>query len=156
MSDFSCHHLIHRIQGALSVHVSDAEVDLDTKEIGALSFQHPAHQATVFVFVEQGDTRQPLPTVALFVLIDDWEEVRQDLGQVTRLMQLNGALMTCSVGVLQLNDDEMATALCRRLPAEAVEVDEVFELVEGMIWEYAHAAGFVEQATPGGQEPAEA
>ncbi len=151
-----CGSLIKSIKGALSVTIKSVDVDLATPPLGMLSFQHPAHRATVMVVAESGDARQPLPTVALFVLIDDWADVQQDLAAVTRLMQLNTALMSCAVGVLQLNDDEMATALTRRLPAEDVAPAEVLDLIEGMIWEYAHAAGFIEaaEASAAGDDPA--
>ncbi|HAN32692.1 MAG TPA: hypothetical protein DCQ06_13950 [Myxococcales bacterium] len=148
MSKISCNELIHQIKGALGVIIRDAEVDIDTEDMAALSFQHPGHKATVFVFVEQGDKRQPLASLAIFVLIDDWADVQQDLAKVTKLLQLNTALMSCSIGVLQLNADEQITALCRRLPVAEVAPEDVMELVEGMIWEYANAAGFIEQAQP--------
>lgn len=148
MQQISCHDVIHQIKGALSVKIRDAEVDLDTEQMAALSFQHPAHRANVFVFVEQGDARQPEPTVAIFVLIDDWQDVQKDIAQVTKLLQLNASLMSCAIGVLQLNEDEQATALCRRLPVDHVPAESVLDLIEGMIYEYAQAAGFIEQASP--------
>jgi len=138
--------LIRRIKGAISEKISAVEIDMETDELSSLSFTHPAHRATVLVIGEKGDTRQPVPTLAIFVLIDDWQDVQKDPSAVTRLLQLNTALMSCAIGVVQLHDDEMATALCRRLPASDVDPVTVLDLIEGMVWEYANAAGFIESA----------
>lgn len=138
--------LIRRVKGAISEKISAVDIDVETPELASLSFTHPAHRATVLIIAERGDARQPMATMAVFVLIDDWLDVRKDLDAVTRLMQLNTALMSCAIGVIQLNPDEMATALCRRLPVEDVEPTAVLDLIEGMVWEYANAAGFVEAA----------
>ena len=138
--------LIRQIKGAISEKINGVDIDMETDALASLSFVHPAHRATVLIIGEQGDTRQPVPTVAVFVLIDDWLDVQKDPTAVTRLLQLNTALMSCAIGVVQLNDDEMATALCRRLPAADVDPATVLDLIEGMVWEYANAAGFIESA----------
>jgi len=144
--DIDMQRLIRQIKGAISEKISAVDIDADTPFIASLSFMHPSHRATVLVIAEQGDTRQTRPTVAIFVLIDDWRDVQKDPAAVTRLLQLNTALMSCAIGVVQLNDDEHATALCRRLPAAQVDPATVLDLIEGMVWEYANAAGFIEAA----------
>ncbi|MCO4761700.1 MAG: hypothetical protein KC502_09365 [Myxococcales bacterium] len=138
--------LIRQIKGAISEKIPAVEVDVETAELASLSFTHPAHRATVLVIAERGDNRQPLATLAIFILIDDWFDVQKDPAAVTKLLQLNTALMSCAIGVLQLGDEEMATTLCRRLPASEVDPTTVLDLIEGMVWEYANAAGFMEAA----------
>ena len=138
--------LIRQIKGAISEKINAVEIDVETESLASLSFTHPAHRATVLIIAEQGDARQEVATLAVFVLIDDWLDVQKDIGAVTRLLQLNTALMSCAIGVVRLNDDELATALCRRIPVEDVDPTTVLDLIEGMVWEYANAAGFIEAA----------
>jgi hypothetical protein len=143
--------MIARIKGALSVWIRVIEVETGERS-AALSFTHPVHGATVMVVadgVEDDDA-----SVGVFVILGDYDGLRGDDDAIFRLFSLNATLMSCAVGLLRLNEDEIATALCRRLPAAEVEATEVRELIDAMIWEYAHTAGFV--AADGGVTGVEA
>ncbi len=147
--------LLHKIKGALSVWIADVELELGLRS-GALSFDHPLHGATVMVVVEApdppaadpdadadaADERTPAGcSVGVFVILGDYADVRGDDEALTRLFGLNARLMSCAIGLLRLSQDETALALCRRLPAASVDITEVRELVDAMIWEYADHAG---------------
>lgn len=137
--------LIGRIAGALSVWVQGVEIERGERS-AALSFSHPVHGATVMVIAEAGDeaAEPPVPpSVGVFVILGDFAGVQDDSDALIRLFGLNASLMSCAVGLLHLNADEVATALCRRLPSAEVEVTAVRELVDAMIWEYASCAGFL-------------
>ena len=148
--------MISRIKGALTMWIKDIEVEKGERS-AALSFTHPIHGATVMVVAEAGpgprDDADAGPgagadvgtaSVGVFVILGDYASYVGDEEAVFRLFSLNATLMSCAVGLLRLNEDEVVTALCRRLPADAVAVAEVRELIDSMIWEYAHTAGFVD------------
>jgi hypothetical protein len=87
----------------------------------------------------------PVPaTLMAAIVIGDWVEAQQTAGGAA-LLALNPRLMTCSVGLLPINNDELAVVLCRRVPASSVLPGDVVGLVDDMIWEYAQVAGWVEQ-----------
>ena len=150
--------LLGQIKGALSVWVRDLEVEHGGRS-SALSFVHPVHGATVMVVVDagEGDPEEEgatPPSVGTFVILGDFDGIADDRDAIFRTFALNASLMSCAVGLLRLNADEVVTALCRRLPAAAVDVAEIREMIDAMIWEYAQAAGFLADEAPAA-EPAE-
>lgn len=137
--------LVGRIKGALSVWVQDVEIERGEAS-AALSFTHPVHGATVMVVADAGEPdADPVvpPGVGIFVVLGDFEPIVGDRAALAGLFGLNARLMSCAVGLLPLNEDELATALCRRLPAADFDVAGVRELIDAMIWEYASCAGFL-------------
>ncbi len=158
--------LLHQIKGALSVWIADVELELGQRS-GALSFDHPLHGATVMVVVEAPeppaadadvDAAEERPaagcSVGVFVILGDYADVRGDDEALTRLFGLNARLMSCAIGLLRLSQDETALALCRRLPAASVDITEVRELVDAMIWEYADHAGHLGHAPAASRDAA--
>lgn len=129
------------------------ETSLDVQDDAvALSFVHPVHEATCIVVLEPDDDQRVL--VLLSVVVGDWGELRNQ-PQGASMFLLNPRLITCALGLLPLNEDELALVLCRRLPAEALPVDDVVAMLEGMMFEYAQAQGWFAGAT-GEEESAEA
>lgn len=140
--------LIGRMAGALSVWVQGVEVERGESS-AALSFTHPVHGATVMAIADAGDpAAEPAipPSVGVFVILGDFDAMADDKDAIRKLFGLNASLMSCAVGLLQLNADEVATALCRRLPSAEVDVAAVRDLVDAMIWEYASCAGFLRES----------
>jgi len=136
-----------RIKGALEAQVPAVEVEQETEELGALSFVHPVHDATVMVVVADGDERSPARTTTLLMIVGDWSALHTDEEALLRLFGLNARLMSCAVAVVPFGEDEHAVVLCRRVPTEALPAAEVLPLIEDMAWEYAHESGWVEQAS---------
>ena len=142
--------LVGQIKGALSVWVRDLEVEHGASS-SALSFVHPVHGATVMVVVDAGEGEieeegSTPASVGVFVVLGDFADIVGDSDAIFRTFALNASLMSCAVGLLRLNADEVATALCRRLPAATVDIAEVRDMVDAMIWEYAQNAGFLADA----------
>ncbi len=135
-----------RIKGALEAHVPAVEVEHETAELGALSFNHPVHDATVMVVVADPDARSGARTTTVLMIVGDWHSLREDEAGLLRLLGLNARLMTCAVAVVPFGADEHAVVLCRRAPTEALPPEEVLPLIEDMAWEYAHESGWVAQA----------
>ncbi len=142
-----CGEEARRIKGALEALVPAVEVEHETAALGALSFVHPVHDATVMVIVADGDERSPVRTTTVLMIVGDWGALRADEAGLLRLLGLNARLMTCAVAVVPFGADEHAVTLCRRVPTEALPAAEVLPLIEDMAWEYAHESGWVEQAT---------
>jgi hypothetical protein len=138
---------IARVEGALSTWIRAIDVERGERS-AALSFVHPVNGATVMVVVDEGDGGEEPATLAVFVVLRDFEDVRRDDGQLEQLLSLNASLMSCAVGLVRLNADERAVALCRRLPVEAADVGELRELIDAMIWEFARNAGWTEEPGP--------
>lgn len=139
--------LLGQIKGALSVWVRDLEVEHGERS-SALSFVHPVHGATIMVVVDagEGDPEEEGSTpasVGAFVILGDFDGIADDRDAIFRTFALNASLMSCAVGLVRLNADEVVTALCRRLPAASVDVAEIRDMIDAMIWEYAQAAGFL-------------
>lgn len=131
---------------------SSLETSLDVQDDAiALSFVHPVHEATCIVVLEPDSAQRAL--VLLSVVVGDWGELRNQ-PQGASLFLLNPRLITCALGLLPLNDDELAVVLCRRLPAEALPTDDVVPMLEGMMFEYAEAQGWFATAV-GGEEEAQ-
>jgi len=151
--------LLGQIKGALSVWVRDLEVEHGERS-SALSFVHPVHGATIMVVVDagEGDPEEEGATpasVGAFVILGDFDGIADDRDAIFRTFALNASLMSCAVGLVRLNADEVVTALCRRLPAASVDVAEIRDMIDAMIWEYAQAAGFLADDAPAAA-PAEA
>jgi hypothetical protein len=133
-----------QLRAALAEAMPTAEFseELDD-DMAALTFVHPVHEATVLLVIEPA--MDPVPaTLMAAIVIGDWVEAQQTAGGAA-LLALNPRLMTCSVGLLPINNDELAVVLCRRVPASSVLPGDVVGLVDDMIWEYAQVAGWVEQ-----------
>jgi len=121
------------------------------EEMAAVTFVHPVHEATVLLVVE--GAQDPVPaTLLAAIVIGDWVEAQQTAG-AAKLLALNPRLMTCSVGVLPINQDELAVVLCRRMPAVLLPPADAVGLIDDMIWEYAQVAGWIEQAASGAVSP---
>jgi hypothetical protein len=132
---------------AVTTAFAGVSVDLEDAADGfALTFVHPAHDAACILVLEPD--QQAGVALLVAVVIGDWEAARQqDMG--ARLFALNPRLMTCAVGLLPINGDEIAVVLCRRAPVDAVAPAEAVSLLDDMIWEYAHLSGWAEQADSG-------
>ena len=124
---------------------ADVAEDLQD-DLAVITYVHPVHQATVLLVLEQAAGEMPDSLMA-GVVLGDWDAAR-DAGQAAALLALNPRLMTCSVGLVPLNADELAVVLSRRLPMTSVTPAEVPSLVDDMIWEYAQVAGW---SGPGAQ-----
>lgn len=135
------------LQAAVSAAFPAVAIDRDEAEDAfALSFVHPAHDAACVLVLEPD--QQAGVALLVAVIIGDWEAARQsDMG--ARLFALNLRLMTCAVGLLPINGDEIAVVLCRRAPVDAYAPAEAVALLDDMIWEYAHLSGWAEQADSG-------
>ena len=132
------------IQQALLAAMPDANFDIDPGPASAaLSFVHPAHEATVLVVVDDADPHHKIPTLLLGVILGDWADVREQPGGAESF-GLNALLMTCAVGLLPLNQDEVALALTKRLPLTAVQPGDVLGVIDDMIWEYAAMSGWLD------------
>lgn len=147
----SCGELARRIKGALEVHIRAVEVEHEAADLAALSFTHPAHDATVMVVIADADDRTAVRTITVLMIVGDWGDLRGDEAALLSLFALNSRLMTCAVAVVPFGVEEHAVALCRRVPAEALDAAEVLPLVDDMAWEYAHESGWVAQAEAEGE-----
>ncbi len=144
---------LEAIQRALAAAMSDVTFDVEPDPAAAaLSFVHPAHDATILVVVEAADPHHQVPTLLLAVVLGDWQDARGETGGAA-LFGLNAKLMTCAVGLMPLNEDELALALCKRVPLESLAAEQVLPALEDMIWEYAAISGWLEN---GGAERPEA
>ena len=63
--------------------------------------------------------------------------------------------MSCAIGLLPLNADELVVALTRRLPLTPQTPSEVLPIIEGMIWEFATLSQKMAQAEPQPTQPEE-
>lgn len=143
---FDCARYASAVRDALQAALPGVEVaEEPSQEVSALTFTHPVHEATVVVLIEAGGEATMLATILLAIVIGDWKDLEAK-GGAAQLFALNPRLMTCAVGVMPLNDDELAVVLCRRAPAATVAPDEVGGLVDDMIWDYAQCSGWLEQA----------
>ena len=122
-------------------------------DLAALTFVHPVHEATVVLLTEAANTTTSVPTLLLAVVIGDWLDLAQKDGGA-QMFSLNTRLMTCAVGLMPLNNDEIAVVLCRRMPAEAIPPDQVLGLVDDMVWDYAACAGWLDSSAAQPQAPA--
>lgn len=139
---FDLHNHAAQLRTAIESAVPGAEVDSDeAADAVALSFEHPAHQATCLLVLEPD--AQVGVAMLVAVVIGPWEESRAKDGGAS-LFGLNPRLMTCAIGLLPINEDETAVVLCRRMPAGAVEPAEAVSLLDDMIWEYAQVSGWTE------------
>lgn len=128
----------------------ELETSLDVQDDAiALSFVHPVHEATCIVVMEPDDTERVL--VLLAVVVGDWGELRNQ-PQGASMFLLNPRLMSGALGLLPLNEDELALVLCRRLPADALPVDDAVPMLEGMMFEYAQAQGWFASASGEAEE----
>ena len=142
----SCGQLARRIKGALEAHIRAVDVEHEAGELAALTFTHPAHDATVMVVIADPDERTSVRTITVLMVVGDWGDLRGDEEALLRLFALNSRLMTCAVAVVPFGVEEHAVVLCRRVPAEALGEAEVLPLIDDMAWEYAHESGWVAQA----------
>lgn len=130
--------LAHALKTALERELTGAHVDLeDAGNAAALTFEHPAHRALCLALLEP-DAAAGVALVAA-VIVADLAEFASPQALVG-LMTLNARLMTCAIGALPINQDEMAIVLCRRMPAEAIEPAELPGLYNDMIWEWAQVS----------------
>lgn len=128
-----------RLRDAIQAAMTGAEIDSDiATDAAALSFTHPVHQATCILVVEPD--AQVGVALLIAVVIGDWDTLRQS-ADGAGLFALNPRLLTCAVGLLPINEDEIAAVLCRRMPADAMEPDEAVRMLDDMIWEYAQVGG---------------
>ncbi len=149
---FDCAHYANQLREAVALAMPTAEFSEELEEdMAAVTFVHPVHGATVLLVVEAAQDSTPATLMAAIV-IGDWLEAQQTAGGAA-LLALNPRLMTCSVGVLPINQDELAVVLCRRMPAVSLQPVDAVGLIDDMIWEYAQVAGWVEQAASGAVSP---
>lgn len=141
---FDCASFTDAIRDALAATLPgvDLSEEPDT-DLAALTFVHPVHEATVVLLTEAADATTSVPTLLLAVVIGDWQDLAQKDGGA-QMFGLNTRLMTCAVGLMPLNNDEIAVVLCRRMPASAIAPDQVLGLVDDMVWDYAACAGWLE------------
>jgi hypothetical protein len=133
--------LAEELKSAVVAALPGADVADDVQDdLAVVTYVHPVHQATVLLVLEPAVGEMPASLMAAVVL-GDWDAARDD-GQAAALLALNPRLMTCAVGLVPLNPDELAVVLSRRLPLTAVRPNDVPSLVDDMIWEYAHVAGW--------------
>jgi hypothetical protein len=138
-----------QIQAALTSAMADVHFDVEPDPAAAaLSFLHPAHDATILIVIEAPDPHHQVPTLMLAVVLGDWHDARESAGGAA-LFALNTKLMTCAVGLLPLNEDELALALCKRVPLDSIDADQVLPALEDMIWEYAAISGWLEEQKAG-------
>lgn len=129
------HKLAEALKIALLKDLPGAEIDVDDGgDAAALSFEHPGHGATCLAFFEPDPQAAVALTLAVIVA-----DAAQFAGAeaLIGLLSLNVRLMTCAVGVMPINQDEMAVVLCRRVPAAAMEPGDAAGLYNDMIWEWA-------------------
>ncbi len=139
---------LESIQLALAASMADVVFDVEPDPAAAaLSFVHPAHDATILVVVEAADPHHQVPTLLLAVVLGDWQDARGESGGAA-LFGLNSKLMTCAVGLMPLNEDELALALCKRVPLDSMPPEQVLPALEDMIWEYAAISGWLEGGSP--------
>ena len=139
---------LEAIHQSLSSAMADVSFDVEPDPAAAaLSFVHPAHDATILVVVEAADPHHQVPTLLLAVVLGDWQDARGETGGAA-LFALNAKLMTCAVGLMPLNEDELALALCKRVPLDSLAPDQVLPALEDMIWEYAAISGWLEGGSP--------
>ncbi len=139
---------LEAIHQTLTSAMADVTFDVEPDPAAAaLSFVHPAHDATILVVVEAADPHHQVPTLLLAVVLGDWQDARGETGGAA-LFALNAKLMTCAVGLMPLNEDELALALCKRVPLDSLPPDQVLPALEDMIWEYAAISGWLEGGSP--------
>ncbi|MFZ4577078.1 MAG: hypothetical protein ACOYOB_01680 [Myxococcota bacterium] len=144
---FDCAEFADAIRAALTQTLTGVDVAEEPgDDASALTFVHPVHEATVVLLVEAADNETSVPTLLVSIVIGDWLEAQEKEGGA-QLFALNPRLMTCAVGLMPLNDDEIAVVLCRRAPAAAIAADEVLGVIDDMIWDYANCAGWLEGAS---------
>ncbi len=137
---------------ALREKLPEAEISSDIAEdMAVLTFVHPAHEATVLLVAEAGDDEVP-STLLVAVVIDDWADTTE---LAPRYLAMNPRLMSCAIGLLPLNADELVVALTRRLPLTPQTPSEVLPIIEGMIWEFATLSQKMAQAEPQPTQPEE-
>ena len=128
-----------RLTDAVRAAMPEVEIDSDlAADAAALSFTHPVHEATCILVVEPD--AQVGVALLIAVVIGDWDTLRQS-ADGAGLFALNPRLLTCAVGLLPINEDEIAAVLCRRVPADAMEPEEAVRMLDDMIWEYAQVSG---------------
>lgn len=133
------------LQAALAQAMPGAEVAVDpADDMTALSFVHPAHEATAIVVLDAAPGDPSGPAMLLAVVLGDWADVEREPLGVRNLLMLNTRLMTSAIGVLPLNEDELALVLSRRMPIDALALEEVLPAIEDMIWEYARCSGWLQ------------
>lgn len=136
---FDLQHHAERLKQAIAAAMEGVEIDADLgPDAAALSFVHPVHQATCIMVVEPD--AQVGVALLLAVIIGDWDQLRSN-ADGAGLFALNPRLLTCAVGLLPINEDEIAAVLCRRMPADAIEAAEAVGMLDDMIWEYAQVTG---------------
>lgn len=141
---FDCAAFTDAIRAALAATLPGVELaEEPDSDLAALTFVHPVHEATVVLLTEAADSTTSVPTLLLAVVIGDWQDLAHKDGGA-QMFALNTRLMTCAVGLMPLNNDEIAVVLCRRMPASAVPPTEVLGLIDDMAWDYAACAGWLE------------
>jgi hypothetical protein len=144
------------IRDALQSAVPGLAVDLDDggTDAAALTFVHPAHEATVLVLVEGAAAGLREATVMVAVVVGDAGELQHAPQGALQLLALNAQMVTGAVAVLPLNRDEMAVVVCRRLAALELQPTEIKEIVDQLIWDYARCSGWLAEAQKTASEPA--
>ncbi len=141
---FDCSNFAQKLRDIVAQSLPGTDVGEDlTERISALTFVHPAHEATVLLVVEAEHDLNPLPTVLIAVVIGDWQDLQQK-DNVAQMFALNPQLMTCAVGLMPINDDELAVVLSRRMPAQQIEPAEIVSLIDDIIWDYARCSGWLQ------------
>lgn len=144
---------LEAIQTALTAAMADVAFDIEPDEAAAaLSFVHPVHDATILVVAEAADPTHQIPTLLLAVILGDWHDARETAGGAA-LFAMNAKLMTCAVGLMPLNEDELALALCKRVPLDSLPPEQVLPTLEDMIWEYAAISGWLRGDAAQGETP---
>lgn len=141
---FDCSDYAQKLRDIVTHSLPGTEVGEDlTERISALTFVHPAHEATVLLVVEADHDLNPMPTVLIAVVIGDWQDLQQK-DTVAQMFALNPQLMTCAVGLMPINDDELAVVLSRRMPAQQMDASEIVGLIDDIIWDYARCSGWLQ------------
>ncbi|MBM4346315.1 MAG: hypothetical protein FJ100_23315 [Deltaproteobacteria bacterium] len=149
--------LAESLKSALQAQLPGADIELDDGgDAAALTFEHPAHKAMCIAVLEPDPRAGGVALMAAVVILDV-----ADIGSpqaLLGLMTLNVQLMTCALGVLPINADELALVLCRRMPATAVEPADLAGLYNDMMWEWGQMApsaeAILKAAPPQPQTPA--
>ncbi len=140
------------LKAALQAQLPGAEIEVDDGgDAAALTFEHPAHKAMCIAVLEP-DPRAGGVALMAAVVVFDIAEIGSPQA-LLGLMTLNVQLMTCALGVLPINADELALVLCRRMPAGAIEPGDLAGLYNDMMWEWAQMAPTAEAILKAGPPP---
>lgn len=144
--------LARAYRSALAAELAGTSFDAEDGEgASVITFVHPAHGATCLAVVEAHPALGA--TLLAAVVIGDAAEFAQPQSLLS-FLAFNAQLMTCAVSAVPLNDDELALALVRRVPASELRPEELGGLFGDMIWEWAQVTAQAVKDTPGGPSAA--